>query len=300
MFLWAPEEDPSQNVLATWLIRHDGAPGEVPDASFLAGRGPRRAALGGGIALLLSLLAFTNVPRWAMVALAILPLLVAGLAPLILAPLTASAIGRRLHAPWLDLLILTNLSGSQLVNGWLAAATHRLRVPLALLGGLLVLPPLAAITLTLRYDSPTLLDLFSLLYWALCLAAFAAGLWSMSLLAVALGVRVAFRWREEPLAAAALAAAHSVGLVAGCLALMLTLLWLAGTTSPWLFGGFCIGMSLFLPYHLRAGQVSSAAAWINAHLLHLPPPPPIPALESAAVRRPPRESPRQPTLLYPP
>ena len=297
MFLWAPEEDPSQNVLAAWLIRHDGA---VPGDSFLAGRGPRLAALGAGIALLVSLLAFTNVPREAVVALTILPLLVAGLVPLVLAPLTASATGRRLHAPWLDLLILANLSGWQLVNGWLAAATHRLRVPLALLGGLLALPPLAAITLALRYDLPTLLDLFSLLYWALCLAAFGAGLWSMTLLAVAVGVRVAFRWREEPLAAAALATATTLGLVAGCLALMLTLLWMAGTTSPWLFGGFCIGMSLFLPTHLRAGQVSSAAAWINAHLLHLPPPIPIPAPESAPVRRPSRQSPPQPTLLYPP
>jgi hypothetical protein len=291
VFLWAPEEDPSQNVLAAWLIRHaDAAP---------AGRGPHLAIAAVGIALLLSLLAFTDIPRQTVEALAILPLLAASVAPLIIAPLTASAIGRQLHVTWLDLLILTNLSGSQLVNGWLAAGTYRLRTWLFLLGGMLVLPPLAAVTLALHYDSPTLLDLFSLLYWVLCLIAFAAGLWSLSLLAVALGVRLAFRWREA-LALPVLAALNSLGLVTGCLILMVTLLWLAGTTSPWLFGGFCIGMSLFLPYHLRAGQVSSASAWVNAHLLHLPPRVLIPPEEGPPVRRAPYESPRQPTLLFPP
>jgi hypothetical protein len=291
VFLWSPEEDPNQNVLAAWLIRRGGA--------NPAGRGPRLALAAGGIAILLSLLAFTAVPRGVVEGLAILPLIAAGIAPLVIAPLAATAIGRQLHTTWLDLLILTNLSGSKLINGWLAATTHRLRAPLYVLGGLLTLLPLSAITLALHYDSPTLLDLFSLCYWVLCLAAFAAGLWSLSLLAVAIGVRLAFRWRESPVVPA-LAVLSSLGLVSACLALMITLLWLAGTTSPWLFGGFCIAMSLYLPYHLRAGQIASAVNWVNTRLLHLPPPILVPAAPGRTARRAPYESPPRPTLLYPP
>lgn len=123
-------------------------------------------------------------------------LLVALLGLVSLARLTAGLMRDVVGADALDLLLLTPLTDDELVQGLLGVAVYRLRWVLAVLLGFMAAFGLWVLVPMMIYG-PVNWDTLLLVSMMLVLA---LGACQTALLAVVVGVRVAVRWRGQPIA----------------------------------------------------------------------------------------------------